>query len=374
MKKILQISKYYYPELGGIEKTAKSISDAVEGKYEMRVVCFSREKSNAVDIVDGVNVSRFGSIKVASQPLSLSICGKIRKELREYKPDFVIVHEPDPFLTFWVLKYISKEAKLITYWHSDIIKQKIGGRLLRSLYCKELKRADRIIATSPNYIEGSFYLSRFKNKCVVVPSCIDEKNLIPSDASHKMAMEIREKNKDKIICLGIGRVVPYKGFEYLAQVARLVDERFVFYVSGYPGSSTNRIEQTTKDLNNFTLLGATSDDVQKAYLEAADIFVFPSITKNEAFGLGLAEGMYFGKPAVTFYIKGSGVNFVNLKDVTGLEVDNRNVEKYAEALMRLADDENLRKKLGEAAKSRVEQNFLYKQYKDNILKVFENER
>ncbi|WP_026523794.1 glycosyltransferase [Butyrivibrio sp. MB2005] len=371
MKKILQISKYYYPELGGIEKTAKSISDAVQGKYEMRVVCFSREKSNAIDIIDGVKVSRFGSVKVASQPLSVSIGAKIKHELREYKPDYVIVHEPDPFLTFWVLKYISNESKLITYWHSDIIKQKIGEKLLRSLYFKELKRAYRIVATSPNYIDGSPYLSRFKEKCMVVPSCVDEKNLIPSDTSHKMAMEIREKNKEKIICLGIGRVVPYKGFEYLAQVARLVDERFVFFVSGYPGSSTNRINQDTKDLSNFTLLGATSDDVQKAYLEAADIFVFPSITKNEAFGLGLAEGMYFGKPAVTFYIKGSGVNYVNLKDVTGLEVDNRNVEKYAEALKMLADDEGLRKRLGEAAKARVEHNFLYKQYKDNIMKVFE---
>ena len=45
------------------------------------------------------------------------------------------------------------------------------------------------------------------------------------------------------------------------------------------------------------------------------IFCFPSITRNEAFGIALAEAMYCGKPAVTFTIEGSGVNFVSLDGV-----------------------------------------------------------
>ena len=62
------------------------------------------------------------------------------------------------------------------------------------------------------------------------------------------------------------------------------------------------------------------------------MFCFPSISKNEAFGLALAEGMYYEKPAVTFTIPGSGVNYVSLNRVTGIEVENRNVEKYADAM------------------------------------------
>ena len=39
-----------------------------------------------------------------------------------------------------------------------------------------------------------------------------------------------------------------------------------------------------------------------------DIFAFRLLQKMKAFGLALAEGMYFEKPVVTFNIPGSGVN------------------------------------------------------------------
>ena len=98
---------------------------------------------------------------------------------------------------------------------------------------------------------------------------------------------------------------------------------------------------------------------------ACDIFCFPSITKNEAFGIALAEGMYFEKPAVTFTIPGSGVNYVNLNGVTGLEAENRNYEKYAEAIKLLADNEEMRAVYGKAARERVVNNFLYENFAKN---------
>ena len=43
-----------------------------------------------------------------------------------------------------------------------------------------------------------------------------------------------------------------------------------------------------------------------------------------------------------------------------------NVEKYAEALMELASDNELRKKYGREGRKRVKENFLYKQYSEHI--------
>ena len=97
-----------------------------------------------------------------------------------------------------------------------------------------------------------------------------------------------------------------------------------------------------------------------------DVFCFPSITKNEAFGLALAEGMYFGHPAVTFTIEGSGVNYVNLDGVTGIECPNGDSRAFADALKKLSDDEELRARLGEAARQRVIDNFTYATFKKNI--------
>lgn len=96
-----------------------------------------------------------------------------------------------------------------------------------------------------------------------------------------------------------------------------------------------------------------------------------SITKNEAFGLALAEGMYYGKPAITFKIEGSGVNYVNLSGITGLEVDNKDIKKYAQAMIKLAKNPELRDKYGKAAKERVVKNFLNKTFIKNINHVVE---
>lgn len=370
LKKILQISKYYYPEVGGIEKIAAAISDSVVDKFEMKVVCFSRAPEDRIDVVGNVEVVRCGSkTKIASQPISFKIIKELKRVLKNYKPNYIIIHEPNPYMTFFLMKCIPKTVKLIVYWHSDIVKQKLGEFILRRLYYKELKRAGAVIATSPNYINGSIYLSSVKEKCIVIPNCINEKALQISQESHRIANEVRQRHPDKIICVSIGRCVPYKGYEYLANVAKSLDDRFVFYVSGHPGKSTPVIKNMTKGLNNFILLGETSDDVQKGYLEACDIFCFPSITKNEAFGLALAEGMYFGKPAITYTIDGSGVNYVSVNRKTGIEVKNGDVEEYAIALKKLAADDELRLRLGRAAKERVENNFLSVQFHKNILEM-----
>ena len=118
-------------------------------------------------------------------------------------------------------------------------------------------------------------------------------------------------------------------------------------------------------------LGKISDSQLIACLLACDVFCFPSVTKNEAFGIALAEGMYFGKPAVTFTIEGSGVNYVNVKDVTGLECPNSDSAAYAKALEKLAADPELRKKLGEAGRARVLEKFTYDTFRANILDMME---
>ena len=70
--------------------------------------------------------------------------------------------------------------------------------------------------------------------------------------------------------------------------------------------------------------------------------------------------MYCYTPAVTFTIKGSGVNWVNLDGVTGIEVPQvGNQDKaYAEALDTLVVDTNLQKEYSIAAHKRVADNFL----------------
>lgn len=368
-KKILHVSKYYYPFAGGIEQTARDIVNTLKDEYTQKVLCFNHEDGNCEDKVDGIVILRCHSqCKVSSQPLSASSRKKMKALIQEFQPDYIIIHYPNPFATYYLLKYIMPNMKLIVYWHLDIVKQKILGKLFHHQNLELINRAVYVIATSPNYVDGSPYLSKAKEKCVVIPSCINEEKLDVTESSIVLSKKIRQENQGKTICLAVGRHVEYKGFEYLVRASKLLDSNTVIYITGV-GERTKDLISMIEDDKKVNFIGLVDDDTLKAYYLAADIFCFPSITKNEAFGLALAEAMCYGNPAVTFTIKGSGVNYVNLDRVTGIEVENRNVDLYAEAIKVLSVDINLREMYGKAAKKRVEENFMYAQYCEKIRRM-----
>ena len=101
------------------------------------------------------------------------------------------------------------------------------------------------------------------------------------------------------------------------------------------------------------------------------MFAFPSITRNEAFGISLAEALYFGKPALTFTIKGSGVNYVNINNETGLEAPNEDVKSYADNINRLLHDEALYKKLSIGAKERALTLFSKEHFVKTLNEIFD---
>ncbi|MBR1737739.1 MAG: glycosyltransferase, partial [Firmicutes bacterium] len=198
--KVLQISNYYYPHIGGIEQVARDIVNALQNDstIEQKMICFNEDTSDGDyvchrgetvhDTVDGIEVIRCGCFaKVASQSLSTTYFNELKKVLKEFSPDIVILHYPNPFVTSFLLSMLSKDIKLIVYWHLDITKQRILGKLFHGQNIKLLKRANKIVATSPNYIKGSTYLSKFKDKCMVIPNCIRTERLEVTDLAKRKA-------------------------------------------------------------------------------------------------------------------------------------------------------------------------------------------
>lgn len=373
MKRILHISKYYYPFTGGVEQIARDCVLALKGTAEQKVICFDHHphSHDSEDMIDGINVIRIGQqATISSQAIGKTYGKRLKELLKSYNPDIVIFHYPNPFVSHYLLKFISNSTKLIVWWHLDIYKQRILKHFFYHQNRKLLKRSDKVVATSPNYIAGSPWLKKFKKKCIVIPNCVDEKKLETNKKEMSLAAAIRNENKGKILCLAVGRHVPYKGFKYLIKAGMLLDDRFVIQIIG-KGPLTKKLQKMASNDPKIQLLGNVSDEELKARLISCDIFTFSSITKNEGFGVALAEGMYFGHPAVTFTIPGSGVNYVNLNGVTGIEVPNRNIREYANAIKKLADSSELREREGTAARNRVLQLFLFRSFQQKLTKLIE---
>jgi glycosyltransferase involved in cell wall biosynthesis len=114
---------------------------------------------------------------------------------------------------------------------------------------------------------------------------------------------------DSYIVFSYGRHVAYKGFDLLLKaVEKITTDKPVLCVLGGVGELTNELKELAGSNALFT--GHLSDGQIAFMHRRADLFLFPSRTEQEAFGITLIEAMYTRNPIVRFKIPNSGVSSV----------------------------------------------------------------
>ena len=370
-KKILHIPNYYPPHIGGIEDVCHNIVTSLP-EFEQQVICFHDQKQTVKEMFEGILVTRCGVWeKLFSQSVSFSFYKELKKVFKTFDPDIVHFHTPNPLSSVYLLLSLPEKTKLIVHWHSDVIEQDFLYLFYRPIESRLLKRADKIVATSPTYIAGSKPLQSWPNKIGIIPNTVNESKLQNRKADEKAIAEIKQLYGGKKIIFTFGRHVPYKGLKYLVEAAPLISKEAVIVIAG-KGPLSDVLKESAKKFSNIHFIGRLEENTLRQYLYAADIFAFPSITRNEAFGIALAEAMYCGLPAVTFTIPDSGVNWLCLNEETGLESENGNVHALAGAINKMVTDEVLRRQLGVNAQKRVKELFVPEAIKDNLTDLYRN--
>jgi glycosyltransferase involved in cell wall biosynthesis len=355
MKKILHISKYFYPQEGGIEIVCRNIVES-QPDFQHMVLCFNSESETISENIRGIDIKRVSTIlKIASQPISTHYFKEFRQTLHEFKPDLIHFHAPNPLIMLYTLLLKPKRTKLIVHWHSDIVEQKVLYLFVKNLESLFLRKADTIFITSENYLLGSDPLTDVRHKTKIIPCAIEPDNLTIEPSEMDDYAKLQKEYSNKKIVFSIGRHVTYKGLKYLIEAEKYIQNDCIILIAG-TGPLTKELKESCHS-NRIHFLGRLSNTELKYYLHMADVFAFPSITKNEAFGVVLAEAMYCKTPAVTFKIEGSGVNWVCIDKVTGLEVKNKDYQAFGAAIDRLLSNEGYKSELGENARKRVVENF-----------------
>src|SRR4051812_11057199 len=138
---------------------------AVKG-WRVTVLCFA-DQVVASGVDHGVEVLRVPRmITLASQPLSLRYITEALKIGRS--ADILHVHTPNMLAALASLM-LGPTPRVVVHWHSDVIGKGLLAALLRPLERALLRRADRIICTSPVYASSSPAVAPFRQKVTVVP-------------------------------------------------------------------------------------------------------------------------------------------------------------------------------------------------------------
>lgn len=366
--RILHISKYYYPFIGGVENICRDLVENMP-QHQMAVICFNSGKQDIIEDVNGVRVYRVGSkLNISRQALSYSYFPLLKRAIKEFNPEMIHFHWANPFPAAVLLTMIPKNVKLVVHWHMDIIKQKRIYPFIKPIETALLKRANFVVVTSPQYRDGSKPLQRFKDKVQVVPNAVDTSLFVLNDNDQKRIDEIKRLYDYRPIVFFVGRHIQYKGLPYLLEAEKYVKSDCVFAIAGH-GPLTDMLKSKCNS-NRVFFLGKVSDNDLKCYQYAASVFAFPSISKNEAFGVALAEAMYCYTPAVTFNIPGSGVNWVNVNGVTGIEVPNGDSKAFAHGIDEILGDQALSEKYAIAGHNRVAENFTIPNMVDRLEKLY----
>jgi rhamnosyl/mannosyltransferase len=358
--RVLHVGKYYPPYKGGMESHLKILSHELKGEVDLKVLVANGERQTRNEHIDGVDVTRVGKLFDFS---AAPVCPGLVREIRNSKADVVHLHWPNPTA---VLAYLASghPGKLIFTYHSDIVRQRKMAVAFGPILRHALKKSSAIIVTSPNYIEGSDVLREFRSRCRVIPFGVSVDYFNQYDP--KEAQTIRKRYGPRLV-LGVGRMVYYKGFEYLVRAMTLVDGHLLIIGNGPLREALGHLAIDLGISDRVTLLDEV-DDV-RPYYHAADAFVLSSVMRSEAFGIVQLEAMACGKPVVNTQID-SGVTFVSKHGVSGLTVPAADVAALGEGINQLLDQPELRAMLGEGARRRVAENFTIETMTQSTLELY----
>jgi phosphatidylinositol alpha-1,6-mannosyltransferase len=197
---------------------------------------------------------------------------------------------------------------------------------------------------------------------VVIPPGVDGARFRPADSDARAATRRRfGLDPDRPLVLGLSRLVPRKGFDVVIEAMSGVDGSALDGVQlaiGGAGRDRSRLERLARGRVQF--LGRVTDADLPALYACADVFAMCCRDRwrgleAEGFGIVFLEAAACGVPAVAG--RSGGSHEAVADGETGFVVPPRDVDAVRRAIGRLIDDEELRARLGAAARRRAVEEF-----------------
>ncbi len=369
--KILHLAKFYPPDPGGIEHVVWTLArGAADREHDVRVVAATgsswvRDPGKRITEPPrfGVTVIRLPTFGVYwSQPIAPGYLPASR-----WPADVVYVHRPHPLADLSVL--MGPKRPTIVFHHSDVQRQRAAAMAYRPVARRVASRADAVVMAAKSNLNHAKDVGQAGlEKAHIIPFGVDEKRFAPR--AHPERPELFPPPARGPVAVFVGRLVTYKGLDVLLQAVAGTDLTVVIVGDG-PLREWLAQEVERLDLaEQVRWAGTIGDKEIAAFYQSADYFVLPSTSPAEMFGISTVEAMACALPVITTSLT-TGVREVSEPGVTGLMVPPGNVERLREAMQQLHGDAELRARLGEAARKRVEERFTITRMVDAHLELCE---
>jgi glycosyltransferase involved in cell wall biosynthesis len=225
-----------------------------------------------------------------------------------------------------------------------------------------LRRAAGFVAISTVIEAECLALGIPPERIARIPNSVDVALFQPVDAAARTALRAQlQLPRERRIAVYTGRLVSTKGLPSLLRAWRPVILRHPDALLVLVGSGGLDMHNCEAELRAYVAEHGLDDTVRfagavsnvHAWLQAADLFVFPS--EREAFGISIIEAMACGLPIVTTAV--DGIRDVVRPGVDALAVPPRDDEALAAAIGRALDGGVEMRAMAEAARRRAVEAF-----------------
>jgi len=368
--RIALVTPWFHPHVGGVESHVRSLAaELARRRHEVVVITSNYAKLPEREEVDGFVVERAKCLTVV---LRTPVSPAIRRHITPGRFDVVHAHSPPPLSSYYAAKAAERSnVPFVVSYHCDLELPTVFGRALIGLYeatygDATVRRAAKLIAGTETYAATSRAIWRFSPE--VIPSPVDSRWFRPDVDGAWVRARWNLRPDDKVVLL-VARIVPHKGIEHLVEAAKHVPGAMFLVVGEGPFlPEVRRLAAEFGVEERVHFVGRVPFRDLPSYYAACDVFVLPSVSRLEAFGIVTLEAMATAKPVVVSDIP--GVREVVTNGVEGLLADPVNPEDLAAKIRTLLDGPELRGEMGQRGRQKVETKFGIVQVTDAVERVY----
>ena len=369
---VLSIIGVVPKRVGGVEMFARELSIQLGAAGWQSVFCFLGKPVDSVrDFLDLPGVTLEAG--PAYEPPNRQANAHLRGLIRRYRPAILHLYFVDPLSMYpWTARWSGVRRIYLT----DQISRPEGYVPVPP---PAWKRALRQTLTLP--LSGVISISDFNARCgealgIVRPGRLHRiYNAV--DLSRRLgdARSFRQKYAipdDRRIVLQVSWIIPEKGVPDLLDAARIVisanpSAHFVLAGDGAQRQEYTDYAAGLGIADHVTFTGLIDDPLADGVFSAADV-VCQLSRWQEAFGWTITEAMTCAKPLVASDV--GGIPEIVVDSVTGFLVPRRDPAAAAARILQLLADESLRRRMGEAGRSRVEDRFNLKRTVADLVTLY----
>jgi phosphatidylinositol alpha-1,6-mannosyltransferase len=363
VKRHLLVTNDFPPKVGGIQNYLWDLWSRLDPSSFVVLTASSDAAAATFDAAQaarGIRIERVpGRILFFPTPGALAA---VRAAVREHEVDLVLL---DPALPLGLLgPRLDVPYGVILHGAEVTVPGRLPGS--QAALARVLRQA-RLIVSAGSYpaAEARRVVPDLTASLVEIPPGVDAGAIVPFKAAERRAARARlGLPVTGPLLSSVSRLVPRKGMDVLIEAAGRLAPSYpdlVVAIAG-TGRELDHLQRLAEQSPvAVRVLGRVSEEDRADLLGAADIFVMACRNRwlgleQEGFGIVFLEAAAAGVPQVAGDSGGASEAVVDGE--TGLVVaDPGNPGSLAEALRGLLADPNRRRRMGRAARSRVQESF-----------------